>query len=136
MNDKEINLEKFKVKDIRNINELYKYIINKPYILDIRSKKEYNEKHLCGSININIPLPPLKYRDAKKIEKNIKEKNIPKEEIILVYCKKGYRAGLTKKIMENMGYKNVISLGGIIEEPLKSIIENKNENKKIKICKN
>jgi len=45
---------------------------------------------------------------------------VPKNKLIMVYCKKGVRAGLAKNILRMLGYRNVISLGGVDTEPLRS----------------
>ena len=76
----------FEGKDITY--ETAKKIIKKEkecYLIDVRSKQEYEEEHL---------------------NKEIKNK----QAIIILYCARGIRSTKGKEILENMGYKNVYSL--------------------------
>ena len=75
-NDKKIKREikETKFEDIK----LKEYII-----IDVRGKREYNEGHINGAIN--IPLVDIK----RKIEKY---NNISKQSKILLYCKSGIRS--------------------------------------------
>ena len=95
-------------------------------LLDIRTKEEYNRYHLCKAHNIPTALPPL-----SKIQKDLlgrrlklflfKNQVLPNTPLI-VYCKKGIRAAEARKQLLNLGAKYVLNLGGVEEEPLKSII--------------
>ena len=101
----------FEGKDITY--ETAKKIIKKEkecYLIDVRSKQEYEEEHLNDITNkrikqhnaINICL----YNLERSIEKEIKNK----QAIIILYCASGIRSKKGKEILENMGYKNVYSL--------------------------
>lgn len=68
-------------------------------LLDVRSKQEYEEGHLAGSINI-----PL-----YEIDKNL-EKLPDKKCILLIYCTSGHRSKQAKEKLENLGYENVYHL--------------------------
>ena len=70
------------------------------YLIDVRSKQEYEEEHLNEAINICL------YNLERSIEKEIKNK----QAIIILYCASGIRSKKGKEILENMGYKNVYSL--------------------------
>ena len=74
-------------------------------IIDVRSKNEYRENHLTGSVN--IPLSDIK----QKIEKIVPNKN--KE--ILLYCQSGLRSKKAIRILEKLGYNNLYNLNGGIE---------------------
>ncbi len=71
-------------------------------IIDVREPEEYSESHADGAIN--IPLGDILNGDYSKIDKT---------KPIYVYCKSGVRAGKAKVALENAGYKNVTSLGGL-----------------------
>ena len=70
-------------------------------ILDVRTKEEYEEKHIEDAIN--IPLD--------EIEKTTKLKD--KEQLIFVYCKSGNRSKQASEILANLGYTNIYDIGGI-----------------------
>ena len=94
-------------KDKRNIKEVnYKEINLKEYILiDVRSRREYEEYHLDNSIN--IPLFDIK----RKIELYVRQK----DKKILIYCEYGGRSAKAVKILNDLGYINVFNLKGGLE---------------------
>lgn len=94
-------------KSLRYIREVkYEEInLNEYIILDVRSKREFNETHLNGAIN--IPLPDIK----RNIEKNIKQK----QRKILVCCEYGVRSKQAAEILEKLGYTQVYNLKGGLE---------------------
>jgi phage shock protein E len=74
---------------------------NKDYILiDVRSMSEYKSGYIPTAINIPV----------NKIESRIDE--IPKNKLIIVYCKVGGRAESARKKLIELGYENVINFGG------------------------
>lgn len=80
---------------------VYDVIKDKKYVvIDVRTKEEFNEKHVKGAINIPYD----------EIDNNIKLK---KDEIILVYCKSGRRSDIAYNTLKKMGYKVVYDLGSI-----------------------
>lgn len=83
---KEISFEDVKLKEY--------------FIIDVRSKKEYQEGHLDGAIN--IPLFSIK-KNIEKINKNKK---------ILVYCQSGVRSKRALKALQELGFENVYNLKG------------------------
>ena len=89
----------------RNIKEVsFEDIDLKDYfVIDVRSKKEYEEGHLNGAINIS----------SFSIRKNINKINTSKK--ILVYCQSGERSKKALKVLEDLGVKNVYNLKGGIE---------------------
>lgn len=94
---KELNLNEINLKEFS--------------LLDVRSRREFSEFHLRGSIN--IPLLELK----KKIIHVIKDKN----KKILVYCQSGIRSKKAIIIMENLGYTNVYNLKNGLENIEKNV---------------
>jgi rhodanese-related sulfurtransferase len=74
---------------------------NKDYLLiDVRSESEYKSGYILTAINLPV----------SKIESRIDE--IPKNKLIIVYCKVGGRAETARKKLIEMGYENVINFGG------------------------
>ena len=68
-------------------------------IIDVRTAEEYRRGNRPGSIN--IPLADI--RRFHSSDKNT---------LIRVYCKSGSRSAQAKELLEEMGYTNVINLGG------------------------
>ena len=85
-NIKEVSLENIDLRDY--------------FIIDVRSKREYEEGHLNGAIN----LPSF------NIKRNIDKINTNKK--ILVYCQSGERSKKALKTIEDYGIKNVYNLKG------------------------
>lgn len=70
-------------------------------LLDVRTKEEYEEGHIKGSIN--WPLD--------QIEKVNYSKDIP----LFVHCRSGRRSEEAKRILLELGYKKVKNIGGILD---------------------
>lgn len=95
MNSKDINYQTLKkmIKKDRSI-----------YLIDVRTKQEYDEGHLPGAINMclyNI------VDEIKRIDKNSK---------IILYCTSGTRSKTARDKLEKMGYENVYNLEDGIEK--------------------
>lgn len=73
-------------------------------LIDVREPSEYQTSHADGAIN--IPLGDIVNKDFSKID--------TKRPIYLI-CKSGNRAGQAKIILEQSGYKNVKSIGGLVD---------------------
>ena len=72
----------------------------KPFILDVRTPKEYEAGHLENSIL--IPVQELKSRIGE-LESN-------KTDAIFVYCASGNRSTVASKILIDNGFSNIINL--------------------------
>ena len=72
----------------------------RPHILDVRSKEEWQQRHIDDSRN--IPLP--------KLEQRLRE--IPKDHSIVVYCTSGYRSSIAVSLLEHHGFTNIKDLLG------------------------
>jgi phage shock protein E len=70
-------------------------------LIDVRSESEYNSGYIPTAINIPYT----------QIQKHSEE--IPKDKLIIVYCKVGGRAETARKKLIELGYENVINFGGI-----------------------
>jgi rhodanese-related sulfurtransferase len=94
-------------------------------VLDIRTHAEYCRGHLPGAILVKTPLPPIlsDVRDGlrRELSKTMKSVGANFDTPVIVYCKKGVRAGVAMQMLKQMGYRNVSSLGGVETEPLKSL---------------
>ena len=72
-------------------------------LLDVRTKQEYNQGYIEGSIN--IPLDRLEL-----VEKTIQNKETP----LFVYCHSGARSGQAVDYLKRVGYTNVENIGGFM----------------------
>jgi phage shock protein E len=73
-----------------------------PYFLvDVRTPEEYAGGYIPTAINIPVTeigqRPPTKDLDA----------------LIVVYCRSGNRSGTAQKILQEMGYRNVVNYGAV-----------------------
>lgn len=75
----------------------------KGILLDIRSKEEYEERHIDGCML--MPVAAL----AFEIEEQIEDYNTP----IVLYCRSGRRTKIAAVILSDLGYKNIYDLGSI-----------------------
>lgn len=76
-------------------------------ILDVRTKDEYDQGHIDGSVL--LPVDEI----SARAEEVLKEKKAK----ILVYCRSGNRSAIAAKTLIEMGYENVLDFGGIIDWP-------------------
>lgn len=70
-------------------------------LVDVRSKGEYANGHIKGSIN--IPLDQLR---------NNLNRFKDKEKVIITCCASGNRSGMAKNILKEKGYTHVYNGGG------------------------
>ena len=71
-------------------------------VIDVRTKKEFDQGHLKNAVNI----------PHTEIKEKIKSHVVDKNRKIIVYCRSGRRSGIAKDILDQMGYRNVINGGG------------------------
>ena len=74
-------------------------------IIDVRTPAEWETGHLPGA----------KHIEWQVIDKKITDLTENKNATIYVYCRSGNRSGKAKKILDQLGYTNVINAGGIRE---------------------
>lgn len=73
-----------------------------PFVLDVRSEKEWQSGHVAGSHN--IPLTHLRERIAE----------VPRDRPVVVHCEGGYRSAIGTSLLAEAGLTNVNDLvGGI-----------------------
>ena len=76
-------------------------------ILDVRTRKEYDQGHIPGAIVISHD------EIGEKAEKVLTDKN----QLILVYCRSGRRSKIAAEALVELGYTNIKEFGGIIDWP-------------------
>ena len=74
-------------------------------LLDVRTLEEYNDGHSPGAINIA----------NESIGKNEIPELPDKEQRIYIYCRSGNRSKQAAKKLAELGYTNLIEIGGIID---------------------
>jgi phage shock protein E len=72
-------------------------------IIDTRTIDEWNSGHIEGATLIPFDI----------IGPNISKVAATNETPILLYCRSGRRAGVAEETLRNLGYTNVINLGGM-----------------------
>lgn len=80
-------------------------------LVDVRNTDEHAERHIPGSIL--IPLDNLEHEAKQKLP----DFDAP----IVVYCQSGARSTRAAAILTNLGYKQVLNLGGINKWPFATI---------------
>lgn len=74
----------------------------KKYILDVRTKGEYDNQHVSGALHHDI----MDMMDGKF-------PNIEKDAEVTVYCESGNRSMMSCALLSQNGFTNVIDAGGI-----------------------
>lgn len=71
-----------------------------PYVLDVRTPQEWQQRHIPGSVN--IPLNKL----ASRLD------GLPRDQLIVVHCAGGYRSSIAGSLLQQAGYAGVSELTG------------------------
>jgi len=81
-------------------------------VLDVRTREEFCEGHLCGAWHVNTNLPPVDTQAYHRLFRKLRHKlaSYPEASPIIIYCKKGIRAKVAKEILEMLGYRNVANV--------------------------
>ena len=72
-------------------------------VIDVRTEAEWNQGHLSRAQRVNW----------EEIGSNISKLSPNKEDQIVLYCRSGNRAGRAMKILNELGYQDVINAGGL-----------------------
>ena len=72
-------------------------------ILDVRTPEEFSEKHIPNAIN--IPNETIGSEDIQELP--------DKDQLILVYCRSGNRSKQASGKLAELGYTNIVEIGGI-----------------------
>ena len=73
-------------------------------LIDVRSKQEYKEKHLEGSVNVSL-------FDFERGNFKIENKN----NLIILYCEYGKRSKKVLQFLRKQGYTKVYQIDGGLE---------------------
>ena len=76
-------------------------------ILDVRTQEEYDTGHIPGAILI----------PDTEIKTKAEEVLTDKEQLILVYCRSGWRSKLAAEALVELGYTSIKEFGGLIDWP-------------------
>ena len=88
-----------------NYVEAKEMIINNGALMvDVRTKEEYDEKHIDGAISL-----PLDEITSDSVSSAIDDKNA----IMIVYCKSGSRSSQAVTKLNELGYNNVYDFGAM-----------------------
>lgn len=82
-------------------------------ILDVRTRKEYQEGHIKGAIC--IPNEEILEKEPEELA--------DKQQVILVYCRSGNRSRQAAEKLADMGYEKVMEFGGILDWPYPELLE-------------
>lgn len=87
-----------------DVDELYQMIKEgipeNTTLIDVRSKQEYDEGHISGSIL--IPVDELENRSDE----------LSKDQTVIVYCKVGMRSNSAAQILKDKGFKDIYDVEG------------------------
>jgi rhodanese-related sulfurtransferase len=72
------------------------------HFLDVREDHEYHVDHAKGAVHLGKGII------ERDIETQIADKNAP----IILYCGGGFRSALAADSLQQMGYRNVVSMDG------------------------
>ena len=72
-------------------------------ILDVRTPEEFRERHIPYAIN--IPNETIGSEDIQELP--------DKDQLILVYCRSGNRSKQASGKLAELGYTNIVEIGGI-----------------------
>ena len=76
-------------------------------ILDVRTPEEFADKHIPGAVN--IPNETIGTEEIPELP--------DKDQLILVYCRSGNRSKQASEKLADMGYTNIVEIGGINSWP-------------------
>jgi rhodanese-related sulfurtransferase len=95
-----VNITAQEAKQIMDSEEGY-------IILDVRTQEEYDQGHIPSATQIS----------HEKIKEKAKEVLTDKNQLILVYCRSGWRSKIAAEALVELGYTNIKEFGGIIDWP-------------------
>ena len=73
-------------------------------IVDVRTKEEYDKKHIKGAVL--VPIADIKEGNLNAIP--------DKNKMLLIYCWTGRRAEESASLLAKRGYENVYEFGGMV----------------------
>jgi glyoxylase-like metal-dependent hydrolase (beta-lactamase superfamily II)/rhodanese-related sulfurtransferase len=82
--------------DVKEFEEIYKR--EKPVVIDVRKKSEYDSEHVLDALN--VPLNDI----------NAHLSQFPKEKSFVLYCAGGYRSMVAASILKQRGWDNFVDV--------------------------
>jgi len=77
-----------------------------PHVLiDVRTPQEFDQGHIPTAVNIPVD------------EIGADPPDVPKDQLIIVYCRSGNRSARAARILEDAGFTEVVDFGGINRWP-------------------
>lgn len=76
-------------------------------LLDVRTEQEYFSGHIPGAMCI----------PNEDIDETVVEILTDKEQVIFVYCRSGNRSKQAAEKLANLGYTNIVEIGGVKDWP-------------------
>lgn len=86
--------------EMRDLYEKHDKLQSGEIVLDVRTREEYAEGHVPGSLNI----------PHDEVEKHLDE--LRKYKRIYMHCRSGKRAGMAYEALNRAGLKNVVCISG------------------------
>ena len=71
-------------------------------LLDVRTTDEHNNGALPNAVNIPLHILPM-----------LADEHLNQDDQIFIYCRSGGRAFMAEKILKNMGFRNILNIGGM-----------------------
>lgn len=100
---------------LKNVNEIFPWDLeeklesdNQPILLDVREPYEFDAMHIKGALN--VPRGILETACEYDYEDTVPELVQARDKEIVVICRSGNRSVFAAEVMQQMGYKNVVSL--------------------------
>lgn len=81
-------------------------------LLDVRTEQEYFSGHIPGAVCI----------PNEDIDENVAEALPDQEQVIFVYCRSGNRSKQAAEKLANLGYTNIVEIGGVKDWPGELIV--------------
>ena len=81
-------------------------------LLDVRTEQEYFDGHIPGAICI----------PNEEINETVVEALPDQEQVIFVYCRSGNRSKQAAEKLVNLGYTNIVEIGGVKDWPGELIV--------------
>ncbi len=91
--------------ELWTVSELKESISNldqKPVLLDVRTKAEYDSGHILNAINI----PHEEILQSPELLTEFKDSQM------VVFCRSGVRAGKVIQLLESLGFEDIIDIDG------------------------
>lgn len=102
-----LNLDQLSVDNFAKMIESEEMFI----LLDVRTEQEHNAGYIPGSVL--MPRGVLEFRIANETIWEDEGMYVPlKDELLIIYCKKGNRSALAAQSLKRLGYSNIMVLEG------------------------